>query len=145
MTFSWLPRSSQRGWRIADDYFNATVLLSASRGIVVGNWVAATLAGCSQPRCDNSLCRQKRLHRLSAALGEHLVVVFTTHAICVALDRHIAIRVFVEECGQFVQVGRRTRLQIGFASGEQDIPERQYQTTVCGSGVQRVNLSLQLR
>src|SRR3954454_1881045 len=143
--FTWLPRSSQRGWRIADDYLDATVLLSAGRRIVVSNRIAATLAGCGQARCANPLCRQIRFHRLSTALGKRLVVIFTTHAVRVALDGDIAVRILVEKLGQFVQIARRARLQVGLASGEQDVAERQYQTAVSGLGVQSVNLSLQLR
>src|SRR5438552_12571165 len=50
MACSSCTGSAQRGWRIADEHLDAPVLLSAGRRIVVGNRVAAPLAGCNQGR-----------------------------------------------------------------------------------------------
>ena len=150
---SWLARNAWHAPPVPCPHLNAAggLLMTTSTRRFCCRPAAESLSatGSLRPLPDatsrrraNPLSSQIRFHRLSAALGERLVVVFTTHAVRVALDGHTAIRVFVEERGQFVQIARRARLQVGLAGGEQHIAERQYQTAIRGLGMQSINLSL---
>src|SRR5579864_7551320 len=142
MAFSWRMPSPQRGGRIADDHLDATILLSAGGGVIVSHGVASALAGGGEPDRTDSLFDEIRFHRVGSEFGKPLVVVFTPHAVRIALDGDVAVRVFVEEGDQLAQIARGSRLQVGSPRREQDISECQYQTSIRGLCLQLIELTL---
>src|SRR5271165_5825068 len=106
--------------------------------------MALALAGSIEPRRSDPLCYQVRLHRIGATLREALVVVLRADAVGVALDDCTALRVSIQERHELVQVVRGSGPELRVSAHEQYIAQGQYEAAIRGSGLQQVDLLLQL-
>ena len=102
-------RTAKRSWRaaplhryddrrrIADDHFDAAVLLAAAPGLVVRDRLMFALSGGGDPPRVNAPLHQERFHGIRAALRKSKVGVVASDVVGVALDLDAPLGDMVEE------------------------------------------------